>query len=282
MSRINRDLPGKQNESIFGFIKRAKEKRVLAAGITVLASAVVLVTVIRLILPAVAMTRTERILDCSFEVHQHKPECYIQQPVYDASGNQTGTEEVLICGKADYAIHVHNDDCYRNVILTDEAGKALKDENGEYQTKRVLVCTLPEIREHRHAPECYADYRYLSCGKEETPGHLHTAECYEEVQGDLACGKTEHTHSEACYENVVVGTEQVLSCGLEEGAVTGSHMETRVETHTEYRTIMREEVHTVTRLDEETGEEISENVTEYIEETEPYTVDEEIQEEVIY
>ncbi len=85
--------------------------------------------------PGRAFSSLEKTLECNVEVHTHTADCY------DADGN-------LICGYADYILHVHDEElCY--------------DENGE------LVCTLPEIIPHEHDDNCYMERLVLICGAEE-------------------------------------------------------------------------------------------------------------------
>lgn len=155
-------------------------KRYLAVFLC-LAAVVVFGTVMMLRYSGIAMTHKEKVLTCSYKVHEHKKDCYIKED----------GEKVLNCGYADYAVHVHNDDCY------DAEGK--------------LVCTLPEIKEHKHDASCYKEERVLTCGKEESEGHKHTDSCYKEEKGDLSCGKEEHKHTDGCY-----GEDGSLTCGMEE------------------------------------------------------------------
>lgn len=153
-----------------------------------------------------AMTHKEKRVICQLAVHQHADECYDEK------------KENLICGYADYVVHVHNEDCY--------------DWNGN------LTCQLPEVEKHEHSEECYTEEATLICGLEETAGHQHGAECYTTQQGGLACQIPEHTHAEECYDEtgaVVCGLEEhihedacyewtdVLICQLAEGADGHTH-----------------------------------------------------------
>ena len=136
-------------------------------------------------------------LNCSFDVHKHTEECYKEVPVFDANGNQTGTKKVLHCGKEDWVVHEHDENCYQD-------GK--------------LVCKLPEHKEHQHDAKCYTTQRVLSCPKEEKQGHKHTDACFEEIK-ELACGQKEHAHTEACYKEVEGNDENIelqLICGQKE------------------------------------------------------------------
>ena len=157
----------------------------------------------------IAMTHKQKVLECPYTVHTHTQACY----------EIVEGEKVLTCGRADYVIHTHNDDCY--------------DGDG------MLVCSLPEVEEHKHTEACYTDEQVLVCTQTESMGHQHGAECYTTEQGGLTCqipehqhteecydeageaicGQSEHLHSEACYE-----TTSTLTCGQEAGA--GGHTHT--------------------------------------------------------
>ncbi len=163
--------------------------------ITALMAVVVFATTYSLILPAITLTKDKRQYDCHYVVHEHTDDCYVEEPVYDADGKQTGTKKVLVCGRADYVAHQHDENCYQD-------GK--------------LVCQLPEIKAHVHTKDCYKTEKVLTCGLEETKGHKHTDSCYTETE-TLVCTKPEHTHTDDCYSDVVVSTEQQLVCGYEEG-----------------------------------------------------------------
>ena len=162
------------------------------AGTTCVLSCVIAVfTAVSLILPALAVSNKETVLDCTCEVHEHTDECY--KDTIDEEGNIIGKE--LVCGQADYVIHTHDEHCYQD---------------GE------LICTLDEHEEHIHDDSCYEEQKILSCGKEESTGHIHDENCYQSVS-TLVCDKEEHVHDETCYGEVTVGEETVLICGREEG-----------------------------------------------------------------
>ncbi|MBQ9061604.1 MAG: Cna B-type domain-containing protein [Eubacterium sp.] len=146
-------------------------------------------------------------LSCHFVVHTHTDACYSEQPVYDEDGNQTGTEKVLSCGKADWAVHQHDENCYRD---------------GQ------LICQLPENEEHVHDAHCYTKQKVLTCGQEETPGHQHTDACYE-THTELVCGNEEHIHGDECYEEDPDTGDLVLVCGLEEHVHSDACYETEKE-----------------------------------------------------
>ena len=93
--------------------RRARNFRYVSAAMALMAA---ITTVAILMLPAFSITYKTQELDCPYEVHQHTDACY-------------NADQILTCGYADYVIHQHTEDCYKD---------------GE------LVCTLPEIPEHRH------------------------------------------------------------------------------------------------------------------------------------
>ncbi len=154
-------------KQISKFLQDRKKHKHWTVIFTCMAILVCLGTVTALKLMGQAMTRKEKVLNCSLEVHQHTEECQ------DEAGN-------LICGLADYVVHVHNDDCY--------------DSDGN------LACTLPEISAHVHTDECYADEEVLICGFEEEEGHVHDEACYEQQVTGLACTAPEHQHGTGCYD----------------------------------------------------------------------------------
>lgn len=162
-------------------IRDKKNRKRYLAVFVCLAAIVSLGTATALKYSGIAMTHKEKVLRCSYKVHEHKNSCYVKQD----------GKKVLNCGYADYVVHVHNDDCY--------------DANGN------LVCPLPEIKEHKHDASCYTEQRVLTCGKEESAGHQHTDKCYKEEKGGLVCGLDEHKHSDSCY-----GEDGQLTCGMEE------------------------------------------------------------------
>ena len=178
---------------------------------TIIAVIVVFATTYSLVLPAITLEsnsaskmaglnlsgQSGRELGCHFNMHKHTDACYKEVPVYDADGVQYTTKKVLSCGKADWIVHTHDENCYQN---------------GQ------LVCTLPEHAEHIHNADCYTRQRVLSCGKEENPGHQHTDACYEETR-ELVCGQQEHVHTDACYtsdDGNEENAERQLICGKEE------------------------------------------------------------------
>ena len=169
--------------------RRHRNATIMSVG---LAFCVALVVAFRLILPAIALNDTS-LLECPYKVHQHSDACYEEVVVYDENGEETGTEKVLVCGKADYVIHEHDENCYQN-------GR--------------LVCNLPEVKEHIHTEDCYQEQTVLVCDKEgelDEDGnlHIHDDSCYEK-QAVLTCGQQKlHEHSKKCYDK-----EGKLICGL--------------------------------------------------------------------
>ena len=214
-------------------------KKTLA--LAAVAAAVIVVTIIALIIPMSAVSETELVLDCAYEVHRHTDECYGEREVTDEEGRPAGTERVLVCGQADYVVHTHDDSCYRETV------RVIEDSEGSRRqvAERILVCELPEIPEHVHDSSCYTETRTLVCGREESTGHQHTEECYSQGAGDEpVCGMEEHVHGEECYTETVT-TDTELICGHEEGEVISPE-------------VWSEPVYGDPVTDEETGEVISE------------------------
>lgn len=183
-------------------MKDHKKRQMWYRIVTTLAVVVVFVTTYMLILPAITM---ENKAECGITEHKHDANCYSSHYekekelacTTDSLGVHKHTEACydaehkLICGYADFVIHEHDASCY--------------DKDGN------LVCTIPEHKLHQHTPECYQMQKQLVCTQEESVGHTHTPECYTKQQGELICGKEEHTHGEGCYD-----AEGNLICTLEE------------------------------------------------------------------
>ena len=182
---------------------RAERRKKL---VRILAGFVVFCTTYALILPAITMTKKERVLECQYAGHQHTEECY--EKVVDDFGEVL--EKKLICGQVDFVVHKHTEECY--------------DKEGN------LVCVMPEILPHVHDETCYELHNVAVCGFEESLGHVHTASCYDgdndfagerdddfldttTYQCGLQEGEKAHIHTEACYElqnELVCGNEAVL------------------------------------------------------------------------
>ena len=174
------------------FLQERKKHRIQTAVFLCLAVTVAFGTVAALKMYGEAMTHKVKVLDCGLEVHEHTEDCYEK----DEEGNPG---EELICGYADYVIHVHNDDCY--------------------DTKGGLVCQIPEREPHTHTEECVVKEKVLACGLEETledaaaqtqnfacglEEHRHMDSCYQET---LTCKEETHTHDENCYSETPVCQE---------------------------------------------------------------------------
>ena len=200
---------------------RGMSKRVSTA----IAGLVVFVTVYSLILPALTLenkvaatmpgldtgAETQPVLACEYEVHTHTDDCYADVPVYDADGKQNGTERVLTCGKADYVVHHHDENCYQTVLKT-----VVEDVKEQIVEEKELVCTLPETEAHVHSDSCYKTEKILSCGKEESEDHKHTDKCYKEQKTLICSEPVLHRHSEKCYEKDHNGDANYLICGKPE------------------------------------------------------------------
>lgn len=189
-------------KQIRSIMKDHKKRQMWYRIVTTLAVVVVFVTTYMLTLPAITM---ENKAECGITEHKHDANCYSSHYekekelacTTDSLGVHKHTdacydaEHKLICGYADFVIHEHDASCY--------------DKDGN------LVCTIPEHKLHQHTPECYQMQKQLVCTQEESVGHTHTPECYTKQQGELICGKEEHTHGEGCYD-----AEGNLICTLEE------------------------------------------------------------------
>ena len=244
----------RENQSIKLFHKTDMRRKIVRIS-GILAFIVACVTTVRLIMPAVAMTKTVRHLDCAYEVHTHDDSCY--GIVTDEEGN---TSEQLICGKADYVLHTHNDDCYEEVTHTE-----IVDGEEAEVTEWVLTCPLEERAAHFHDDSCYEttvdeegnEVETLICGELEP--HTHTSDCYERGhEGDpgyLICGQlelTEHVHDTDCiYEEDV----EVEDAEPAEEEIVGAEDEEELE-GSEYS----EDFEEGTKIEEgsEAGEEIGE------------------------
>ncbi len=204
-------------------IEKWKSNKVRKRASSVLAFIIVFVTVYSLIIPAITLEQSVAekmpgtdagktfVYDCGEQVHNHTRVCDETRPVYDADGKKTGTEKVLICGKADWAVHVHDDSCYQAVAKT-----IVEDGVEKTVTENVLVCTLPEIEEHRHTSDCYAENGDLICGQPEL--HSHTIDCYERGPEDQSPEEMGwiHYETDADGNRVLVGDPKHLICGKPE------------------------------------------------------------------
>lgn len=135
-------------------LKKRKQKTKWYRMIACLGIAVVAVTALALIRPAITMENQVKVLDCNFSVHQHDESCY----------ENGDTSADLICGKADYVVHSHDEHCYdssANVICPlnaksgDEAGEIHTHTDECYDESDVLVCEKLEVLAHTHGDECF-------------------------------------------------------------------------------------------------------------------------------
>lgn len=185
-------------------LKAHQLKRKWQMAVACLAAVVLFCTSYALILPAVTLEKQEKELVCPISIHQHTEGCYQEIPTEDG-----GTENALVCGQADYVVHVHNGDCVGS------------DGN--------LVCPLPKIEAHQHSDACYESHQVLACSETENKGHVHGPECYTREQGGLVCEDAgeEHVHTDECYN-----WTDVLNCGMEEGQGAHQHTEGCYQTGT--------------------------------------------------
>lgn len=96
-------------------------------------------------------------------------------------------EGKVVCGKEE---HIHQQSCYC--------------------TEKILVCELEEGKKHSHEENCYNSNGDLICKVSTSELHTHTDECYKE-KIVMACGKTMHEHTSACFESVQQTTEKATS-----------------------------------------------------------------------
>ena len=149
---------------IASLTKKNRRRHIWYRIVSVLASVVVFCTTYAMILPAITLTEDHycglaehehtascyrdgsiKISICTEEPHSHHPECY------DSTGK-------LVCGMADYFLHVHSDICF--------------DSDG------VLACELPEKTQNVHSSECYLGNLVYSCGEIQGSTHIHEDACY--------------------------------------------------------------------------------------------------------
>ena len=117
-------------------LKQKRRRKLWSRIVSMMMCVVVFCTTYALILPAITMEKNP----CDLEEHTHGESCYekvVSDTVtmlactYETLGVHVHTqdcynsENVLICGQADYLIHEHNEDCL--------------DEDG------TIVCQLPEV-----------------------------------------------------------------------------------------------------------------------------------------
>lgn len=171
--------------------------------------------------------KTEKVLTCGeLELHTH-----VQAPVeeggcYDESAFDEETGEFIegslpVCGLLQLEEHVHTEECFEVVELTDE-----------------------EIESHAHSAKCYDMEGNLICGYSNAADHVHTEDCYDE-EGNLVCGyitkeDAEHEHDAGCYDeagNLTCGYEDAkvhehdANCYDENGYITCGHLGVKAHEH---------------------------------------------------
>lgn len=199
-------------------------------------------TVTALKLTGQAWTGTEQVLTCTYQPHQHTPECYNEAGelvcglsdqvlhthdarCYDAEGN-------LVCGMEELEEHTHTSDCYtetKTLVCGQEEHEAIPAHHHTdecYATEMVLTCDKPELIAHEHTDECYAIEldadgnevsRTLTCKLPQLVAHQHGDECFTELALEAEgtyCGKEAHKHTGSCY--MEVNGELVFTCDKEE------------------------------------------------------------------
>ena len=123
----------------------------------------------------------------------------------NSAGMDAGAVRQLACN---YKVHQHDETCYQEVPVLDENGLATG------KTEKVLVCDQVEYVVHEHNADCYEN-GVLVCPLPEIKAHVHDQKCYE-MQEELVCPQPEHTHTQACYQDVEGSEEPVLICGQTE------------------------------------------------------------------
>ena len=144
---------------------------------------------------------------CGMEEHEHTAACY---------------EKVLTCGYTegepeDWNVNPTPDDWQIDPGFGLGVATYAMPEEPEYEEQ-----TVTEMVEepHVHTDECYEERQVLDCLEEE---HVHGDDCFDPETSELICDKFEHTHDESCYT-----TERELVCGLEEGELVETPVETVV------------------------------------------------------
>lgn len=172
--------------------------------------------------------RPYNVMTCTAHAHEHTSECPDNCPYasflvhkhisfcYDADGK-------LICSLPVNSEHTHTDACYKitqslsekeNAEETDVSEEdstdtqsdirdnaAQDEENGskveDVETKKELICTLPEIKLHTHTDSCFDSNGEVICNQTEILEHIHSAECFtQDYKKVLVCDIPEHTHDD--------------------------------------------------------------------------------------
>ncbi len=165
--------------------------------IAICSAVMVLVMISILIRPAFT---TEKILVCSETEHTHSEECYTAEaiPACERLGcsvsahshNEKCLDEKgnVICHKADYILHDHNEYCYNSDTLTctveAKSGTAHAHSDSCYDENGAFICNLVEVAVHNHSSACInatlpTERQVLTCTAEE---HTHDDDCYTIVE----------------------------------------------------------------------------------------------------
>ncbi len=219
-------------KEIAKFVKEHKLQKRWRRVLVCLAAVVVFVTVYALILPAITLeatcgmeehthtdecyeitVNTVKTLECGVEIHSHTAECT------DEAGNN-------ICGKADFVVHTHDENCFNGETLVCTLPEKVAHTHSEECTTdgEGTACTLEEIIVHTHDETCYDETGALSCGKLEVAEHVHSDACFKVENGTeekvLKCEATEHTHNDDCYPKIVNKVDSLA--GASEGTISGT------------------------------------------------------------
>lgn len=185
-----------------------------------------------------AVTEEQRTLTCGMAegegavegqpeipAHHHTEECYTTQTVETkvlSCGLEENGEEIpahhhtdacykvtreLTCGKEEAILHIHDDDCY-DIEYDEETGEEIS---------RTLTCDMLQLEAHQHGDGCFVEVPVDEIIPAEKP------EEELPVAAVVYCGKQEHTHTDACYQQDENGEfvldengEKILTCELEE------------------------------------------------------------------
>ena len=141
---------------------------------------------------------------CGMEEHEHTAACY---------------EKVLTCGYTEGEPEDWNATPLPEDWNLDPGFGMDAEVSDEPEYEEQIVTEMVE-EPHVHTDECYEERQVLDCLEEE---HVHGDDCFDPETSELICDKFEHTHDESCYT-----TERELVCGLEEGELVETPVETVV------------------------------------------------------
>ncbi|MBQ8994416.1 MAG: fibro-slime domain-containing protein [Oscillospiraceae bacterium] len=105
-------------------------------------------------------------------------------------------EKETFCGLEE---HVHTEECYLPILIcgTEESEGTEDEILTTYET--ILTC---KVSEHEHSEDCFDENGDLTCVLKE---HVHGEDCYTEKETTVLIeGQEGHTHSEDCYELVLI------------------------------------------------------------------------------